>query len=126
MFAGYPAQTSKVGGLIDGYGAKAAGLRAADKITAINAIPVDTWEEMQKQIQESKNKSSIAVSLIRNNQKLEFDVALKSRVLDNQLGEKKTLGIIGTGLLAVPILAASRQLLFFLKDKQYVAADKNQ
>ena len=95
LFAGYPTQTSKVGGLIDGYGAKVAGLQVADKIIAINGIPVDTWEEMQKQIQENKNKSPIVVSLMRNNQKLEFNIALKSKVLDNQLGEKKTLGIIG-------------------------------
>ena len=95
LFVGYPTLTTKVGGLIDGYGAKVAGIQVADKIIAINGKKVDTWEAMQKQIQENKNKSSIALSLIRNNQNLEFNVALKGKVIDNQLGEKKTLGIIG-------------------------------
>jgi regulator of sigma E protease len=95
LFAGYPTLTTKVGGLIDGYGAKAAGIQVADKIIAIDGKKVATWEDLQKQIQENKNKSSIALLLIRNNQKLEFNVVLKGKVLDNQLGEKKTLGIIG-------------------------------
>jgi len=95
LFMGYPTLTTKVGGLIDGYGAQVAGLRIADKIMAINGIPVDTWEEMQKQIQVNKDNNFILVSLVRDNQKLEFNVALKNKVLDNQLGEKKALGIIG-------------------------------
>ncbi len=95
LFMGYPTLTTKVGGLIDGYGAQVAGLRIADKIMAINGIPVDTWEEMQKQIQVNKDNNFILVSLVRNNQKLEFNIAVKNKVLDNQLGEKKALGIIG-------------------------------
>lgn len=95
LFMGYPTLTTKVGGLIDGYGAQVAGLRIADKIMAINGIPVDTWEEMQKQIQVNKDNNFILVSLVRDNQKLEFNIALKNKVLDNQLGEKKALGIIG-------------------------------
>ncbi len=95
LFAGYPTLTTKVGGLIDGYGAKIAGLQVADKIIAINGQKVDSWEDLQDQIQKNKNKDLIELSLIRNGQKMEFNVAIKSKVLDNQIGEKKTLGIIG-------------------------------
>ncbi|MEI6831603.1 MAG: RIP metalloprotease RseP [Candidatus Omnitrophota bacterium] len=95
LFVGYPTLTTKVGGLIDGYGAKAAGMQVADKIIAINGQKVDSWDDLQNQIQKNKTKDSIGLSLIRNNQKLEFNVEIKSKVLDNQLGEKKTLGIIG-------------------------------
>lgn len=95
LFMGYPTLTTKVGSLVDGYGAKAAGLQVGDKITAINGQDVNTWEDLQNQIQKNKNKDSLELWLIRNEQKLKFNVALKSKVLDNQLGEKKTLGIIG-------------------------------
>ena len=95
LFVGYPTLTTKVGGLIDGYGAQVAGLQVEDKIIAINGQEVMSWEDLQNKIQKHKTKDFIALSLIRNNQKLEFNVALKNKVLDNQLGEKKTLGIIG-------------------------------
>ena len=95
LFMGYPTLTTKVGSLVDGYGAQTAGLQVADKIIAINGQDVNTWEDLQNQIQKNKNKDSIELWLIRNEQKLKFNVALKSKVLDNQLGEKKTLGIIG-------------------------------
>ena len=95
LFVGYPTLTTKVGGLIDGYGAKDAGIQVADKIIAINGKKIASWDDLQNQIQQNKNKSSVGLSLIRNNQKLEFNVAIKSKILDNQLGEKKALGIIG-------------------------------
>jgi len=95
LFVGYPTLTTKVGGLIEGYGAQVAGIQVEDKIIAINGQKVDTWEDLQYQIQKNKTKDSVGLSLIRNNKKMEFNVAIKSKVLDNQLGEKKTLGIIG-------------------------------
>ena len=95
LFAGYPTLTTKVGGLIDGYGAQAAGLQVADKIIAVNGQKVASWEDLQDQIQQNKSKGSIGLSVIRNNQEMSFNVAVKSKVLDNQLGEKKALGIIG-------------------------------
>ncbi len=95
LFVGYPTLTAKVGGLIEGYGAQEAGLQVADKIIAINGQNVNSWEDLQNQIQKNKTKGSIDLLLIRNDQKLKFNVELRNKVLDNQLGERKTLGIIG-------------------------------
>jgi regulator of sigma E protease len=95
LFVGYPTLTTKVGGLIDGYGAQAAGIKIADKIIAINGQEVNSWEDLQNQIQQNKNNDSIKLSLIRNDKRMEFNVGIKSKVLDDQLGEKKILGIIG-------------------------------
>ena len=95
LFTGYPTLTTKVGGLIDGYGAQAAGLQVEDKIIAINGVKVNFWEDLQSQIQKNKSQDSIELWLVRKGQELKFNVALKSKVLDNQLGEKKALGIIG-------------------------------
>ncbi len=95
LFVGYPTLTAKVGGLIDGYGAQAAGIKIEDKIIAINGQEVNSWEDLQNQIQQNRNNESIKLSLIRNDKRMEFIVGIKSKVLDDQLGGKKILGIIG-------------------------------
>lgn len=95
LFIGYPTLTSKVGALMDGYGAKAAGLQVGDSIIAVDGNKVSLWDELQRQIQERKNKSSVELNVLRGNQELKFNVAIKDKVLDSQLGEKRALGIIG-------------------------------
>jgi len=95
LFAGYPTLTTKIGGLIDGYGAKDAGLQVEDKIISINGQNVNSWEDLQEEIQKNKSKETVELLLIRNDKLLKFNVAVKGKQLDNQLGEKKTLGIIG-------------------------------
>ncbi len=95
LFIGYPTLTSKVGGLIDGYGAKEAGLVVADKIIAIDGIKVNYWEDLQQQIRQRKSKETVIVTVLRNNQELKFNVAIKDKVIDEESGKKKSLGIIG-------------------------------
>lgn len=95
FFIGYPSFTAKVGGLIDGYGAKEAGLAVGDKIVAVDGRKVDFWEDLQQKIRERKSKSQVALSVLRNDQKLEFNVLIKDKVFNDQLGEKRALGIIG-------------------------------
>lgn len=95
LFIGYPGLTSKVGGLIDGYGAKEAGLQAGDYIIAVDGNKVALWEDLQRQIRERKTKSNVAVDVLRGNKELKFNVLIRDKVMDNQLGEKRALGIIG-------------------------------
>ena len=47
FFTGYPSLTTKIGGLLDGFGAQKAGLEAGDRIIAINGKKIVFWEEMQ-------------------------------------------------------------------------------
>jgi len=95
FFVGYPSLTSKVGGLVDGYGAKEAGLAAGDKIIVIDGRKVDLWDDLQRQIQKRKDKESVELLVLRGNQELKFKVPIKDKILGNELGEKKSLGIIG-------------------------------
>ncbi|MFA6130118.1 MAG: RIP metalloprotease RseP [Candidatus Omnitrophota bacterium] len=95
FFVGYPSLTSKVGGLVDGYGAKEAGLAAGDKIIVIDGQKVDLWDDLQRQIQKRKEKESVELLVLRGNQELKFKVSIKDKILGNELGEKKSLGIIG-------------------------------
>ncbi|MCX5694060.1 MAG: RIP metalloprotease RseP [Candidatus Omnitrophica bacterium] len=95
FFIGYPSLTSKVGGLMDGYGAKVAGLQVGDKIVAVDGRSVNFWEDLQQAIRERKISSSVQLKVSRDNQELEFNVPIKDKVLNDQLGQKRALGIIG-------------------------------
>ena len=92
---GYPTLTTKVGGLIDGYGAKIAGLQVADKIIAVENTKVDIWEDLQRQIQERKSKDSVMLTVLRDNKELTFNIPIKDKLINDQLGKKRALGIIG-------------------------------
>lgn len=95
LFIGYPNLTSKVGDLMDGYGAKAAGLQKGDQIIAVDGNKVNLWEDLQRQIRERKIKSSVDLDVLRDGKELKFNVLIKEKVVDSQLGEKRALGIIG-------------------------------
>ncbi len=95
FFIGYPTLTTKVGGLIEGYGAKEAGLKVADKIIVVDGRKVAIWEDLQRQIQERKSKAQVMLTVLRDNRELTFNVLIKDKVIDDQLGQKRALGIIG-------------------------------
>jgi len=95
FFVGYPSLTNKIGGLIDGYGAKEAGLAIGDKIISVDGKKVDLWEELQLQIQKRKVKESVELEVVRDNQELKFKVLIKDKVVGDILGAKRSLGIIG-------------------------------
>jgi regulator of sigma E protease len=95
LFVGYPSLTSKVGDLIDGYGAKAAGLQTGDNIVEVDGRSVMLWDDLQEAIRNRKVSSSVQLKVLRDQQPLYFKVAIKDKLLDDQLGQKKALGIIG-------------------------------
>ncbi len=95
LFTGYPSLTSKVGGLIDDYGAKAAGLEVGDNIIEVDGRRVELWDELQQAIRARKNPASVEVKVLRSEQELRFTVGIKDKILDDQLGQQKALGIIG-------------------------------
>ncbi len=95
FFIGYPTLTTKVGGLVDGYGAKSAGLAVADQILAIDGQPVGTWEDLQRLIRVRKLSSSVTLKVLRDNQELTFNVPIRDKLFDDSLGQKRSFGIIG-------------------------------
>lgn len=95
FFTGYPTLTTKVGGLLDGFGAKAAGLRAGDKITAVDNRPVASWEELQNIILDRKANDTVRLSVLRQEEQFEADVLLKEKQFDDALGEKQKVGLLG-------------------------------
>lgn len=95
FFAGYPSLTTKVGGLVDGFGAKDAGLQIGDKVTAVNGKRVDFWEDLQAAIQSKKAESKVSLSVLRGDKELTIDVQIKEKKMDDALGQRHSVGLVG-------------------------------
>jgi regulator of sigma E protease len=95
FFIGYPTLTTRVGGLIDGFGAKDAGIKVNDKIIAVDGKKVDYWEDLQKVIQSKKTATGVHLSVLRDNQEYDIDVKIKEKQMNDVLGQKRNLGLIG-------------------------------
>lgn len=95
FFIGYPTLTSKVGGLIDGFGAKEAGIKAQDKIIAVDGKRVELWEELQAVIQAKKAAAEAEITVLRDGKEQSFRVKIKEKGLEDLLGSKRRIGILG-------------------------------
>jgi regulator of sigma E protease len=95
LFSGYPTLTNKVGGLLDGYGAQESGLEVGDRIVAIDGKEVRYWEDIQRQVQQRKRNESVDVDILRDGRELNISVPIRDKLVDDELGEKRSLGLIG-------------------------------
>lgn len=91
FFSGYPGFTTKIGSLLDGFGAKESGIQAGDRITTIDAKPVADWEELQDAIHQKRIGSSARIAVLRGDKEYVFDVMIKERHLTG----KHKVGAIG-------------------------------
>ncbi len=91
FFAGYPSFTTKIGSLLEGFGAKEAGIHVGDRIISIDAKPVNNWEELQELIYSKQIGSTAKVSVLRDGKEYVFGVKIKER----QAAEKHKVGAIG-------------------------------
>jgi regulator of sigma E protease len=92
---GYPTPTTKVGGVIDGFGAKDAGIQVGDKIIAVDGKKINFWEELQDIIQSKKEAAIVKISVLRQNKEQEIEVKIKTKQFEDVLGEKRSVGLIG-------------------------------
>ncbi len=95
FFAGYPTLTTKVGGLVEGYGAKKAGIEAGDRIIAVDGKKVTYWEELQEAIREKAHSGTVRISFIRNNEEKNLEIKIRENSFEDILGQKRTAGMIG-------------------------------
>jgi len=68
-----PAMSLRVGALMEGFPAQAAGIKPNDLIVAIDGAPVPSWPHMQQTVQESRGKE-LTVTVERENSRLDFTV----------------------------------------------------
>ncbi|MDI6605955.1 MAG: site-2 protease family protein, partial [Candidatus Omnitrophota bacterium] len=95
FFSGYPTLTSKVGGLLEGFGAKDAGVQIGDRITAIDGKKVSSWEELQNIILNRKSQDVVRLSALRGGREFSVDVPLREKRFDDILGQKQKVGLLG-------------------------------
>ena len=94
-FLGYPSLTTKVGGLIEGFGAEKAGVRVGDKITGIDGQRIIYWEELQKIIYSRKASDKVVLKVLRDDKEKNIEVLLKEKQVDDELGQKRRRGLLG-------------------------------
>lgn len=98
FFIGYPTFTTRVGSLVEGFGAKEAGLKVGDKITAVDGKNVYYVDELQKIIFSKKEKSSVELTVLRENKPFNVLVRIKERELEDVTGgQKRAYGHLGVG-----------------------------
>ncbi len=85
--------TPRVGRLMQGYPAAAAGLQVGDRITAVNGRPVQTWEEMTRAVQNSPDGVSLAID--RAGARFEKIIQPKISEQPPLFGKSKRIGMIG-------------------------------
>jgi len=95
FFVGYPTLTTKVGTLLDGYGAKDAGILAGDQIMAVDGERVDFWEDLQKAIQRKKGAEKVMLTVLREGKEYGMEVKIKEKKFDDAIGGKRSFGLIG-------------------------------
>jgi len=95
FFTGFPAATSRVGEVIDDFGAKEAGLKPQDKIIAIDGKRIVYWDELQKVIQEKASQPNVNLAVLREGKELTVAVKIKQQEFTDIFGKKHTLGLIG-------------------------------
>jgi len=84
-----PSETAKVGGVMDGMPAAAAGLQADDLIVAVDGKPIEKWETLSEAIRSSGGKA-VTLTVDRAGDKREVAVTPEAKPDKNIFGE--TLG----------------------------------
>ncbi len=93
FYIGYPIST-KVGSVLPGYPAEAAGIKAGDTIVAIDGKPVRNWMFMTDVIK-GKTKGSIALALKRDDSVVNVSITPKVQTGEDIFRRKVKIGLIG-------------------------------
>ena len=92
---GYPTVTTRIGGVLDGFGAKEAGLQAQDIILSIDGKKVRFFEELQRIVQFKKETDIVQVSVLRRDKELTVSVPIKAKQFKDNFGKDYSVAILG-------------------------------
>ncbi|MBL7081010.1 MAG: RIP metalloprotease RseP [Candidatus Omnitrophica bacterium] len=95
FFIGFPRLGSSIGEVIDGFGAKDAGLMPKDKIVAVDNQRVEFWTDLQRLIHCRKETETVHLTVMRGSTQLNMPVRIKQKELETIFGERKSVGLIG-------------------------------
>jgi regulator of sigma E protease len=106
-FSGLPPLKAVVGSVVNGDPAKKAGIQKGDRIVAIDARPVDSWETMKTIISQSEG-NPLQVKIVRGEKTLTLTVVPVKVGEENALGEKVNSYRIGISSPGIDIPEAER------------------
>jgi regulator of sigma E protease len=92
FMVGSPMATSRIGDVIAGYPAQLAGLQKGDKIVSINAVEVDYWDDLIKQIRLAAGEP-ISLTVLRGEQSLDFTLNTKTAKDEKKTTSRPVIGI---------------------------------
>ncbi len=107
---GFPMLMPKVGKVIEGYPAHAAGLKENDKIVQIDSQEINTWEDMQSYILSSKGQALNFV-IERNSQQIPIIITPQEKQVKNIFDQEERVRIIGIE----PTRKISKEEMVFIK-----------
>jgi regulator of sigma E protease len=91
---GVPTLTTRIGDVMDGFPAKAAGLLPGDRIVALDGRPVERWEELARQIHQSPGRP-VRLTTEREGRRFDLTVEPKTTTQKNIFGEEQEVGLLG-------------------------------
>jgi regulator of sigma E protease len=91
---GVPSATSKIGNVMKDKPAARAGIKAGDRVTAVNGTPVSSWNDMAARIAGSGGKA-LDLVVERNGKPFAVRVAPEMRTAKDLLGDTFTSPVIG-------------------------------
>ncbi len=92
---GFPTLTTRVGGVMPGFGAEDAGVKAGDKVVAVAGVRVQHWEEMQEAIKSRRPGEKVELSVLRGAQELTINVLIKGKNISDSSGRMRNIGLLG-------------------------------
>lgn len=94
FMVGYPVITTKVGGLVDDYPAKKAGMLAGDRVLAIDGKAVSDWETLTDTMHK-KTEGDVKVTIDRNGSKMDFVIKPIVKQTKDILGNDVRIAQVG-------------------------------
>ena len=94
FMAGYPIITTKIGGLVDNYPAKKAGIQTGDRVIAIDGTPVSDWEALIEEMHK-KTAGDVKVTVDRNGSKMDFTIKPIVKKTKDLLGNDVKIAQVG-------------------------------
>jgi regulator of sigma E protease len=95
FFLGFPYYSTKVGAVKENMGAMQAGIKAGDKIIAVEGRQVKIWDELSTAIRANSDKETVKITLLRDNQEQVFSVSIRQHTAEDALKQKRKIGMIG-------------------------------
>lgn len=91
---GYPDLSNKIGTILDGYPAQAAGLQPGDQVVQFNDRKIESWNGLQEAIVNSKEEQ-IQVKVLRNGQELDITVTPRTETNKTIFGKYAQMRLVG-------------------------------